>query len=72
MGRHDDTVSPPGMGKSGLSSLGGAACGLSYEGAVHDALARYEVAWKREVARQRRLAGPVAASAAPRQDSADK
>ncbi|MBX6741826.1 MAG: hypothetical protein QJR07_18060 [Acetobacteraceae bacterium] len=38
---------------SGRSLLGGAASGLSYEGALRDAIAREEREWRRQAARAR-------------------
>ncbi|WP_149538594.1 hypothetical protein [Siccirubricoccus phaeus] len=37
----------------GVSALGGAACGLSYEGALRDAMAREERDRRREAGRHR-------------------
>ncbi|SDB73634.1 hypothetical protein [Belnapia rosea] len=48
---------PPRFG-SGTSILGGAACGLSYEGALRDAMAREEAARRREAGRTRRVPAP--------------
>jgi hypothetical protein len=42
----------------GTSILGGAAGGLSYEGALRDAVAREDIARRREMGRNRRLAAP--------------
>lgn len=38
---------------SGRSLLGGAACGLSYEGALRDAVAMEEREWRRQAAKAR-------------------
>ncbi len=40
---------------SGRSLLGGAACGLSYEGALRDAIAAEEREWRRQAAQARRM-----------------
>jgi hypothetical protein len=37
--------------QSGRSLLGGAACGLSYEGALRDAVAAEEREWRRQARR---------------------
>jgi hypothetical protein len=42
----------------GTSILGGAAGGLSYEGALRDAVAREDIARRRELGRNRRAATP--------------
>jgi hypothetical protein len=42
----------------GTSILGGAACGLSYEGALRDAVARDDILRRREAGRTRRVAAP--------------
>ena len=42
----------------GTSILGGAACGLSYEGALRDALARDDAARRREARGDHRVAPP--------------
>jgi hypothetical protein len=51
----------------GGTVLGGAACGFSYEGARHDALAREDAVWKREVAAQ----DPAGQQTEPRKPKAD-
>ena len=43
---------------AGTSILGGAACGLTYEGALRDAVAREDAARRREAGRSRRVAPP--------------
>ncbi|MBL6456698.1 hypothetical protein JMJ55_15285 [Belnapia sp. T6] len=42
----------------GTSVLGGAAAGLTYDGALRDAYAREEVARRREAGRSRRVPAP--------------
>ncbi|MCO6419657.1 hypothetical protein JYK14_26325 [Siccirubricoccus sp. KC 17139] len=42
----------------GVSALGGAACGLSYEGALRDAMAREERDRRREAGRRRTPPAP--------------
>ncbi|GGC38438.1 hypothetical protein GCM10011504_16040 [Siccirubricoccus deserti] len=42
----------------GASVLGGAACGLSYEGVMRDAMARDETARRREAGRNRGTPAP--------------
>jgi hypothetical protein len=41
--------------QSGRSLLGGAACGLSYEGAMRDAVAAEEREWRRQARQARHL-----------------
>jgi type IV secretory pathway TrbL component len=52
----DNRKSP--MFGAGTSILGGAAGGLSYEGALRDAVAREDIARRREAGRNRRVAAP--------------
>ena len=62
------TTLPAGL-PPGVSVLGGAAAGLSYEGVWHDALGREEMARRKQVAlvlrRTAPMARPVRSEAAP-------
>lgn len=49
MGHKDRSAGIP-----GLTILGGSAAGLSYEGAVRDALAKPDADWRREARNHRR------------------
>lgn len=51
--------------QSGRSLLGGAACGLSYEGVTRDAVAAEERAWRR----QARQAGGMPQAQPPRREA---
>jgi hypothetical protein len=53
MPRENATRIPP-----GASLLGGAACGLSYEGALRDAMARDDTTRRREAGRDRGTPAP--------------
>lgn len=49
------SLAPPILG---TSVLGGAACGLSYDGALRDAVAPEEQSRRREAGRSRKVAAP--------------
>ena len=64
MERRDSPSDTPSFGP-GTSILGGAACGLTYEGARQDAIARDDLARRREAARHRRVAPPQTQARVP-------
>lgn len=62
MGQRDKAAGIP-----GLTILGGSAAGLSYEGALRDALAKPDADWKREARNHRPLQPQQAQGGAPRE-----
>ncbi|MDO9707784.1 hypothetical protein [Paracraurococcus lichenis] len=56
----------------GASVLGGAACGLSYEGLLRDAMAEEERDRRREAGRSRALPRPPVAAQRPEADRSEQ